>query len=56
LPNVPVLPESERDVTIPTAGERDPPLPPGTYRVEVKFDLGLPALVVGETTLEIKAG
>jgi P pilus assembly chaperone PapD len=56
LPNVPVLPESERDVTIPTAGERDPPLPPGTYRVEVKFDLGLPALVVGETTMEIKAG
>lgn len=56
LPNVPVLPESERDVSIPTAGEREPPLPPGTYKVEVKLDLGLPALVVGETTLEIKAG
>ena len=56
LPNVPVLPESERDVSIPIAGEREPPLPPGSYRVEVKFDLGLPALVVGETTLEIKAG
>ena len=56
LPNVPVLPESEREVNIPTAGEREPPLPPGTYKVEVKFDLGLPALVVGETTLEIKAG
>jgi P pilus assembly chaperone PapD len=56
LPNVPVLPQSERDVNIPTAGEREPPLPPGTYKVEVKFDLGLPALVVGETTLEIKAG
>jgi P pilus assembly chaperone PapD len=55
LPNVPVLPESEREVSIPTAGEKDPPLPPGTYRVEVKFDLDLAALVVGETTLEIPA-
>jgi P pilus assembly chaperone PapD len=53
LPNVPVLPESEREVSIPTAGERDRPLPPGTYRIEVKFDLDLTALVVGETTLEI---
>jgi P pilus assembly chaperone PapD len=53
LPNVPVLPESERDVSIPTSGEKDPPLPPGTYRVEVKFDLDMAALVVGETALEI---
>lgn len=55
LPNVPVLPESEREVNIPTAGEKDPPLAPGTYRIEVKFDLDMPALVVGETTLEIPA-
>lgn len=55
LPNVPVLPESEREVSIPTAAERERPLPPGTFRVEVKFDLGLTALVVGETTLEIPA-
>jgi P pilus assembly chaperone PapD len=53
LPNVPVLPESERDITVPTGGEKDPPLPPGTYRVEVKFDMDLAALLVGETTLEI---
>ena len=53
LPNVPVLPESEREVAISTSGEKDPPLPPGTYRIEVKFDLDLAALVVGETTLEI---
>ena len=53
LPNVPVLPESERDVSIPTGGEKDPPLPPGIYRVEVKFDMDQAALIVGETTLEI---
>jgi P pilus assembly chaperone PapD len=53
LPNVPVLPESERDVSVPTGGEKDPPLAPGKYRVEVKFDMGQPALLVGETTLEI---
>ena len=55
LPNVPVLPESERDVSIPTAAEKQPPLPPGKYRVVVKFDVGLPALIVGETTLEVPA-
>ena len=53
LPNVPVLPGSERDVVIPTGGEKDPPLGPGTYRIEVKFDMDQAALLVGETTLEI---
>jgi len=53
LPNVPVLPESERDVSIPTGGEKDPPLGPGTYRIEVKFDMDQAALLVGETMLEI---
>ena len=56
LPNVPVLPASEREVNIPTSGEREAPLPPGTYKVEVKFDIGLPELIVGETMLEVKAG
>jgi hypothetical protein len=55
VPNVPVLPESERDVNIPTAGEKEAPLPPGKYRVEVKFDIGQPALLVGETTFEVLA-
>jgi P pilus assembly chaperone PapD len=53
VPNVPVLPESERDVAIPTAGERDPPLPPGDYRVELKLDVGVRELLVGETRLTI---
>jgi len=53
LPSAPVLPESERDVAIPTGGEKDPPLAPGTYRVEVKIDVGMRALLVGETVLTI---
>ena len=53
LPSAPVLPESERDVAIPTGGETDPPLAPGTYRVEVKIDVGLRALLVGETVLTV---
>ena len=54
VPDVPLLPESERDVAIVAIdGEKNPALPPGDYRVEVKFDLGLPALVVGETTLKV---
>jgi len=53
LPSAPVLPESERDVAIPTGGDQDPPLAPGSYRVEVKIDVGLRALLVGETVLTI---
>jgi hypothetical protein len=26
---------------------------PGSYRVEVRMDVGLPALLVGETTLNV---
>ncbi|MEI6669743.1 MAG: hypothetical protein WCP29_16460 [Acidobacteriota bacterium] len=55
VPNVPVLPTSERDVNMPTSGENDPRLPPGTYRVELRIDVGQPAMIVGETTLEIAA-
>lgn len=53
VPNAPVLPESERDLAIPTAGEREPPLAPGEYRVEVKIDVGLRELLVGETVLKV---
>ena len=53
VPDVPLLPESEREVAITAVDPAKPPLPPGEYRVEVKFDVGLPALVVGETTLKV---
>lgn len=52
VPDVPVLPESEREVAI-QAFEAAAPLPAGTYRVEVKIDVGMPALLVGETTLTV---
>jgi P pilus assembly chaperone PapD len=52
VPDVPVLPESERDVaiTIPAGAS---PLAEGEYRVEVRIDVGLPAVIVGETTLKV---
>lgn len=52
VPDVPVLPESEREVAI-TAYEASKPLPVGEYRVEVKIDAGMPALIVGETTFKV---
>jgi hypothetical protein len=52
LPDVPVLPESEREVAI-IAFEPAKPLPDGEYRVEVKIDVGMPAVIVGETTLKV---
>jgi hypothetical protein len=52
VPDLPVLPESERDVAVPT-GESTKGLPPGDYRVELKIDVGQPALIVGETTLKV---
>ncbi len=55
IPSVPVLPESERDVSIPVWDEKQRPLPPGTYRVEVRIDVGMPAVLVGETTMTIAA-
>jgi P pilus assembly chaperone PapD len=55
VPNVPVLPESEREVSIPTASSDQAGLPPGKYRVEVRLDVGLRELLVGETTLEVPA-
>lgn len=54
VPDVPVLPESEREVAInaidPEKGQK---LPPGEYRVEVRIDVGMPAVIVGETTLKV---
>jgi hypothetical protein len=56
VPDVPVLPESEREVAIAlTHPENTAPLPAGEYRVEVKIDAGLPALIVGETTVTLAA-
>ena len=53
VPDVPVLPESEREVAIPAFSADKPKPPPGEYRVEIKIDVGLPALIVGETTLKV---
>ena len=53
VPDVPLLPESERDVAIVIAETAKTPLAPGEYKVEVKIDVGLSALIVGETTLKI---
>lgn len=53
VPDVPVLPESEREVAIPAFNPDKPKPPPGEYRVEIKIDVGLPALIVGETTLKV---
>ena len=53
VPDVPVLPESERDIAIVVADSTLKALPPGEYRIEVKIDVGLPALIIGETTLKV---
>ena len=53
VPDVPVLPESEREVAINTADSKQP-LVAGTYRVELKLDVGMAALLVGETTMRIE--
>jgi hypothetical protein len=49
---LPLLPEREREVAIPvTAGRQATPR--GEYRVEVRIDVGMAALIVGETTLKV---
>lgn len=53
VPDVPLLPEAEREVAIPAFNPDKPKPPPGEYRVEIKIDVGLPALLVGETTLKV---
>lgn len=54
VPDVPLLPESEREVSITVIDSEKPvPIEPGDYKVEVRMDVGLPALLVGETTLKV---
>jgi len=58
VPDVPLLPESERDVAIvvldaASTNAKAIALPPGDYRVEAKIDMGLAAVIVGETTLKV---
>jgi P pilus assembly chaperone PapD len=53
LPSAPVLPESERDVAVAIEVDGQPRLAPGTYRVEVRIDVGARELLVGETTLAV---
>lgn len=54
VPDVPLLPESQREVAI-SLVEPDKQLTvaPGDYKVEVRIDVGLPALLVGETSLKV---
>ena len=53
VPDVPLLPESEREVAIQAIDKNKPAPPPGEYRVEVRIDVGLPAVIVGETSLKV---
>ena len=54
VPDVPLLPESEREVSITVIDPEKPAaIEPGDYKVEVRMDVGLPALLVGETTLKV---
>jgi P pilus assembly chaperone PapD len=54
VPDVPLLPESEREVSIVVVDpEKNLTLAAGEYRVELRMDVGLPALLVGETTLKV---
>lgn len=52
VPDVPVLPESERELAIRAADALER-LPAGDYTVELKLDLGMPALLVGETSVRV---
>jgi P pilus assembly chaperone PapD len=54
VPDLPLLPESEREVTMAVIDpDKKLTLEPGEYRVELRIDVGLPALLVGETTLKV---
>ena len=53
LPDVPLLPESERNLIVPLADSGQEPLAPGEYRVTFRIDVGLPEVLVGETTVTI---
>jgi hypothetical protein len=54
VPDVPLLPESEREVMIVVVDpDKQSALAAGDYRVELRLDVGLPAVLVGETTLKV---
>lgn len=53
VPNVPVLPESTRELAISTGGPQDAPLEPGLYKIEVRIDVGQAALLVAETQIDL---
>lgn len=54
VPDVPLLPESEREVSMNVGDpEKDAALGAGEYRLELRMDVGLPALLVGETSLKV---
>jgi hypothetical protein len=54
VPDVPLLPESERDVSMNVIDpEKHAALAAGEYRLELRMDVGLPAVLVGETTLKV---
>jgi hypothetical protein len=54
VPDVPLLPESEREVSMNVGDpEKDAALTAGEYRLELRMDVGLPALLVGETSLKV---
>ena len=54
VPDVPFLPESEREVAIVVSDPaKTAALAVGDYRVELRIDVGLPALLIGETTLKV---
>lgn len=52
VPDIPVLPESERELAVRAADALEALLP-GDYTVELTLDLGMSALLVGETTLRV---
>jgi hypothetical protein len=54
VPDVPVLPESEREVATAAVNPDKGALPPGDYRVEIKIDVGMAAVIVGETTFKVQ--
>jgi hypothetical protein len=54
IPDVPLLPESEREVSMNVGDpEIHAALAAGEYRLELRMDVGLPALLVGETSLKV---
>jgi P pilus assembly chaperone PapD len=54
VPDVPVLPESEREVATDAVNPDKARLPAGEYRVEIKIDVGMAAVIVGETTFKVQ--